>query len=308
MVERYRHYQPNRQRREVKQKPPRHRGRRILFVAIIAIGLYVGFMKLNDSRISSQQSEEAKKASSQPVVKQIDQTVWDHINQVVAISVADNPSLDISVSLVDVKTNTARDFGAQETFAGASTTKVLTAVAYLKQVEEGKKTLDQDISGSTATHHLQQMINQSNNESWSALNRTVGHTELEAYAHSIGMGSYQFSGNTLQTKDEALLLAKLTRGELITKEHRAILYSYMQNTNNEDMISAVIPENAVVHHKYGELEDRLHDAAIIDYKNRPLVLVIFTKGVPATGKNYVVHTKLIQSVAENVFNIFYQNL
>jgi beta-lactamase class A len=292
----------------VKQKPPRHRGRRILFVAIIAIGLYVGFMKLNDSRISSQQSEEAKKASSQPVVKQIDQTVWDHINQVVAISVADNPSLDISVSLVDVKTNTARDFGAQETFAGASTTKVLTAVAYLKQVEEGKKTLDQDISGSTATHHLQQMINQSNNESWSALNRTVGHTELEAYAHSIGMGSYQFSGNTLQTKDEALLLAKLTRGELITKEHRAILYSYMQNTNNEDMISAVIPENAVVHHKYGELEDRLHDAAIIDYKNRPLVLVIFTKGVPATGKNYVVHTKLIQSVAENVFNIFYQNL
>ena len=308
MVERYRHYQPNRQRREVKQKPPRHRGRRILFVAIIAIGLYVGFMKLNDSRISSQQSEEAKKASSQPVVKQIDQTVWDHINQVVAISVADNPSLDISVSLVDVKTNTARDFGAQETFAGASTTKVLTAVAYLKQVEEGKKTLDQDISGSTATHHLQQMINQSNNESWSALNRTVGHTELEAYAHSIGMRSYQFSGNTLQTKDEALLLAKLTRGELITKEHRAILYSYMQNTNNEDMISAVIPENAVVHHKYGELEDRLHDAAIIDYKNRPLVLVIFTKGVPATGKNYVVHTKLIQSVAENVFNIFYQNL
>jgi beta-lactamase class A len=308
MVERYRHYQPNRQRREVKQKPPRHRGRRILFVAVIAIGLYVGFMKLNDSRISSQQSEEAKKASSQPVVKQIDQTVWDHINQVVAISVADNPSLDISVSLVDVKTNTARDFGAQETFAGASTTKVLTAVAYLKQVEEGKKTLDQDISGSTATHHLQQMINQSNNESWSALNRTVGHTELEAYAHSIGMGSYQFSGNTLQTKDEALLLAKLTRGELITKEHRAILYSYMQNTNNEDMIPAVIPENAVVHHKYGELEDRLHDAAIIDYKNRPLVLVIFTKGVPATGKNYVVHTKLIQSVAENVFNIFYQNL
>ena len=292
----------------MKQKPPRHRGRRILFVAVIAIGLYVGFMKLNDSRISSQQSEEAKKASSQPVVKQIDQTVWDHINQVVAISVADNPSLDISVSLVDVKTNTARDFGAQETFAGASTTKVLTAVAYLKQVEEGKKTLDQDISGSTATHHLQQMINQSNNESWSALNRTVGHTELEAYAHSIGMGSYQFSGNTLQTKDEALLLAKLTRGELITKEHRAILYSYMQNTNNEDMISAVIPENAVVHHKYGELEDRLHDAAIIDYKNRPLVLVIFTKGVPATGKNYVVHTKLIQSVAENVFNIFYQNL
>lgn len=292
----------------MKQKPPRHRGRRILFVAIIAIGLYVGFMKLNDSRISSQQSEEAKKASSQPVVKQIDQTVWDHINQVVAISVADNPSLDISVSLVDVKTNTARDFGAQETFAGASTTKVLTAVAYLKQVEEGKKTLDQDISGSTATHHLQQMINQSNNESWSALNRTVGHTELEAYAHSIGMGSYQFSGNTLQTKDEALLLAKLTRGELITKEHRAILYSYMQNTNNEDMIPAVIPENAVVHHKYGELEDRLHDAAIIDYKNRPLVLVIFTKGVPATGKNYVVHTKLIQSVAENVFNIFYQNL
>lgn len=292
----------------MKQKPPRHRGRRILFVAVIAIGLYVGFMKLNDSRISSQQSEEAKKASSQPVVKQIDQTVWDHINQVVAISVADNPSLDISVSLVDVKTNTARDFGAQETFAGASTTKVLTAVAYLKQVEEGKKTLDQDISGSTATHHLQQMINQSNNESWSALNRTVGHTELEAYAHSIGMGSYQFSGNTLQTKDEALLLAKLTRGELITKEHRAILYSYMQNTNNEDMIPAVIPENAVVHHKYGELEDRLHDAAIIDYKNRPLVLVIFTKGVPATGKNYVVHTKLIQSVAENVFNIFYQNL
>ena len=308
MVERYRHYQPNRQSREVKRKKPKHYGRRLLLILIICVGLYIGVLKLRSTMPHVQDPKKSQGVTSQPVIKKVSQATWDHIDQVVGFEVAANPSLNIAVSLVDVKTNTAKDFGDQETFAGASTTKVLTAAAYMKQVEQGEKTLDQSINGISAQSHIQKMINQSNNESWAALNSAVGRAELETYAHSIGMQSYLVEDNTLKAKDEALLLNKLANGTLISKELQALLYSYMQNTNNEDMIPAVIPAGAIIHHKYGQLEDRLHDASVINYKNRPLVLVIFTKGVPSAGGGYATRTALIQSLAQNILNIYYQNL
>lgn len=307
-MERYRHYQPRRQSHEAKSKKPKSRGLRLFFVAIIAAGLYLGFMTLDSSQSNLEQPTENVVVEEQPTIQQIESGTWDHIKQVVDVEVAANPTLNIAVSLVDVQTNAARNFGDQIEFAGASTTKVLTAVAYFTQVEAGTKTLEQPINGFSAQHQLQQMINQSNNESWSALNLAVGHAELEAYAHSIGMASYQFSGNTLQAKDEALLLSKLARGELISEKNRALLYSYMQNTNNEDMIPVVVPEGATLYHKYGQLEDRLHDAAIVEYKDRPLVLVIYTKGVPSAGSAYTTRTAQIQSLAQNIMTIFYQNL
>lgn len=310
MVERYRHYQPNRQKQVVKKKPPRRKKGWVVILLSVAILSFFGFKQLQkgEQEPPTKKQEAVVQEKKKPELKQVSQASWDQIKHVVDIASDANPDLDISLSLVDVKTGVAKDFGVQTDFAAASTTKVLTAVAYLHNIELGEATLEESVGGLPAERQLKQMINQSNNESWSALNSAVGAAELEAYARSIGMESYVFAGNTLKTKDQTLLLAKLAKGELINSEHRKLLYSYMQDTNNEDMIPGAVPAGASLYHKYGQLDDRLHDCAIIDYKNRPLAITVFTKGTPASGRNYNVHTKLIESIAQNAIDIFYQDL
>lgn len=80
----------------------------------------------------------------------------------------------------------------------------------------------------------------------------------------------------------------------------------MQNTNNEDLIPRVKPSGATLYHKYGQLEGRLHDAAIIDYEGRPIVLVVYTKGDNTTDSAVLAsRTKLIQDLAQVVFKNIY---
>ncbi len=244
----------------------------------------------------------AKKVTAEPIASNI----WNDLNQQVTAIINENPKLDISVAITDVVTNTKANYGIQDNFAGASTTKVLTAVTFLHEAEQGRQSLTKQFGGMTAKQHIKLMINQSNNESWNILNTQVTYKKIEEYARSIGVSSYSAKGNVITASDEALVLQKLYNGDLLTDANKKLLLSYMQDTNNEAMIPKAIPEGATIYHKYGQLEDRLHDAAIVEYKERPVVLVIYTKGGAADGSNYSARTQLIQKISSTVFATIYQ--
>lgn len=239
----------------------------------------------------------------------ITDTTWNEMQTNVDALLAQHPDINIGVSVIDVQTGRKANYGFQEAYAGASTTKVLTAAAFLHDVEQGEYTLQTSLGGATAQEHLRRMLNRSNNESWAALNSAVGYSQLTQYAHDNGIASYQYVGNLMKPADQALLLEKVYKHELVNEDHTALMLSYMQDTNNEDMIPVVVPADATFWHKYGQLDDRLHDGAIVEYKNRPLVLVIYTKGGGNTyGAIYTARTQMIQQIAQSVFDTFYAKL
>ena len=121
------------------------------------------------------------------------------------------------------------------------------------------------------------MVQDSNNDSWSLLMDAVGLSRLSDYAASLGI-SYDAEVNTLTTADMAHLLAELSEGGLLNREHTQQLLSYMQDTNYEDLIPAAVPDSVTVFHKYGLLDDELHDAAILSSPDGTYVLVVYTKG------------------------------
>jgi beta-lactamase class A len=121
------------------------------------------------------------------------------------------------------------------------------------------------------------MVQDSDNDSWSLLMDAVGHSGLRAYAASIGV-TYDPDVNTLSTADMAHILAQLYAGKLLDQEDTAQLLSYMQHTNDEDLIPAAVPDGVTVFHKYGLLDDELHDAAILTGGAGSYVLVVYTKG------------------------------
>lgn len=93
----------------------------------------------------------------------------------------------------------------------------------------------------------------------------------------------------------ALLLSKLYEGKVLNDEHRALLYSWMQNTSEEDFIPPSVPKNTKLYHKAGYLADRIHDVAIVDNGTTPFVIVIYSKSYTA-NYDYSVGKKMFAQV------------
>lgn len=217
------------------------------------------------------------------------------INQVIAA----NTDVDISVTVLDLKTGSSTHYGVANdiTFEAASISKLITAVAYLHGVEQGSYTLDQDINGQSAQANLQTMIVDSDNDAWQALNNTITHDTLQSYATTtLGFSDYDPDANTLTPDDIAHLEQKLYQQKLLNKSHTQLLLGYMAQANRTDFIKAAIPSGVAFYHKAGWLEDRDHDAAIIDDGNHPYILVIFTNGHDNTHQND--RTTVIQQITK----------
>ncbi|MCU1516214.1 MAG: serine hydrolase [Pseudarthrobacter sp.] len=188
-----------------------------------------------------------------------------------------NSQYQVGVALMATDGGDLHQYGVAEPFEAASTAKILTAAAYYRLVEEGSASLEDPLGAYTSGFQIQAMVQDSNNDSWSLLMDAVGLSGLTDYAGSIDV-AYDPQANTLSTADMAHILAELSAGTLLDSEHTAQLLSYMQDTNYEDLIPAAVPAGITVFHKYGLLDDELHDAAILSTSAGSYVLVVYTKG------------------------------
>jgi len=158
---------------------------------------------------------------------------------------AANSQYQIGVALVGLSqgagTADVHEYGVREKFVAASTAKVLAAAAYYHLVETGAASLDDPLGSYTAGFQLREMIQQSDNDSWSLIMDAVGHEELTEYAASLGV-NYDPETNTLTPAEMATIVSRLYSGTLLNADHTAELLSYMQDTNYETLIPAAVPE------------------------------------------------------------------
>jgi beta-lactamase class A len=187
-----------------------------------------------------------------------------------------NSDLDISVAMIDLDTGKMYHAGSNNSFTAASTTKLLTAADYFHKVELGKASLSQYIEGDTAQDLLERMVRNSDNNAWVALNDYLTYQQMSSYAKSLGITSYDWENNTITATDEAKLLQQIYDGNVVSSANRSLLYSYMQNTSDDDLIPDGVPSSATVYHKYGDFNGNLHDAAIVNYDDHNFALVIYT--------------------------------
>lgn len=192
-------------------------------------------------------------------------------------AIANNSNLDMSVSLTDLATGKSYTYGDNAGFSAASITKLITAVTYLHQIEQGHASLYDDVGGSTAQAQLETMIVDSDNDAWANLEAAVTLQTQQAFAASLGLTSYNAHDNTITSGDTALLLTRLWQGKVLNTIHTQQLLDWMQLANYRDFIVAAVPSDVTVYHKVGILDDRLHEAAIIKRGNHVYVLVIFSK-------------------------------
>ncbi|WP_307857146.1 serine hydrolase [Pseudarthrobacter albicanus] len=189
-----------------------------------------------------------------------------------------NGGYQLGVALIDITDGAVHGYGVQDKFVAASTAKILAAAAYYNLTERGLASLEDPLGDSTAAEQIQQMVQQSDNESWALILDAVGQQGLTDYAASIGI-DYDRTVNILTPAEMARTLALLYTGQLLNAENTAQLLSYMQNTNFETLIPAAVPPGISVFHKYGLLFGNLHDASILAQGDRAYVFVVYTLGL-----------------------------
>ncbi len=260
--------------------PKKHRRRRLLWPLIILF-LVIGGLHLYNP---FEPHGDADKKASAVVLPVLPPTLVSQMSSQINSAISNYPNMQVGVAIEDLNNGARYHFGLSEPFVAASVSKVLTATMYLKQVENGKYTLTQSLGGYPAQYEIQQMIEQSDNTAWNNLNTLLTHAGLESYAQSIGLTNYDPDQNTLTVDDISLLLSKIYSEKLLNHADTQLLLSYMHDADYADYIPASIPAGVTVYHKAGWLDDRVHDAAIIDNGKHPYVLVIFTK--TADGSEY----------------------
>jgi beta-lactamase class A len=279
---RVQYYSPNPQRRS-RRPVGTVRGRNyfpikaiagaVLLITVVAFGLH------HAGASSSPDDTEKVAAQAAPPPEPVKPTISqqemaDKINQVMAA----NPDLDISVSIGDPKDDTVTHYGVDAIYEAASVAKVLTGVFYLHNVEKGRLSLNKTIGTSDARQYIKIMIEQSDNTAWKTLNDTVNRDRMKTYAKSIGFQHYDYTDNTFTSDDIARLLLQLQQGKLLNYEHTQIILGHMKNASRTEYLAPALPNGVSLYHKAGWLEDRVHDAAVIDDGHRPYILVIFTNG------------------------------
>lgn len=217
--------------------------------------------------------------------------------------IASQTSLNASATLIDLQSGAEYDAGAyQNRFEAASTSKLVAVFDYLHQVELGKATLTQNISGDNAQDIIMRMIVYSDNNAWARLNSYLSLRQEQAYLNDIGVSAIIQPGNLqFSTPNMAKLLQLLYQGKLMNDTHRQLVYGYMSRTTVTNLIQAVLPPDVTVYHKYGQVDGVLHDASIIQYQGHAYVLVIYTNNPDGTTHQSAGQVNLIHAVTTAAF-------
>lgn len=233
------------------------------FLIVISLVILVGLSALFQQTLSIENTRFKLKASKLPNVavelpKLIPkQGVW-------------------SIFILDLDTGEEQGYNQDQVMEGASTLKLLTALAVRDAVLTKQIDLDSVVSGATIDEHLTVMINRSDNNSWEILNNTVTFERLTQVTSRLDLKKTNVFENTTTARDVGKLLSEIyqTREQ---DETSAIIYKSMKNTETEGRIPEGLAE-LEVYHKSGTFDAHIHDAAIV-LDDKPFILVIFSQGL-----------------------------
>lgn len=194
-------------------------------------------------------------------------------NQILATTQA-----EFGITFLDLKTGEKLFINGEKTFHAASTSKAIVGAYALKQVDEQKLSLDENISGLTLSERIRLMINISDNDSWEALLNYFGISTIQNFSRGLDLSATNHFDNTSTADDLAKFLEKIYKNEVLSQKNKNYLLAFMQNTEKEDRITAGIPSKNLVFHKGGTYNGEIHDIGIIAHPKNPFVLAILSDG------------------------------
>jgi len=189
------------------------------------------------------------------------------------------------------------EINQNQVFTAASLMKILVASYTWQKIDIHEITLEQSIQDISLKEHLRRIVNQSNNESWYALNDFFSYNNLQSFSQELGLTMTNVYKNTTAAGDMDKLLKSVYYSKKISREGTDAILTLMQKTETEDRITPALPKNYGLWHKTGTWEGAIHDAAIIKTpQGNYYTLVILSQDSPAPRE---VIRKIVNEVFTN---------
>jgi beta-lactamase class A len=204
----------------------------------------------------------------------------------------------------DLNTGAGIGVNEQEGFLPASLLKLPIMIAILKKVEEGELTLDRKViltpedidlrSGSlgqkgagyeiTIKEMLIYLIKESDNTAATTLLRFITAQECARVIITVGLSPKLYHGDevTVSPKQYSNMLKSLYYSEYLNRIFSELCLSIMSETDYNKLLSAGIPSNIKISHKYGvyHLSGKQHgynDCGIVHYPGKPYLICIMSR-------------------------------
>jgi len=218
------------------------------------------------------------------------------LEQQLSYLVAGN-SADVGIAALDLTTGETVSIKGNTPFPMASTVKVAVAALYLSQVDHGRRSLDDTISGQPARSLMARMLIHSDNRATDMLMRDLGGpTALHSWLQQNGVTGLRVDRNIAQLladkrdlwdhRDSSTptamvdLLKRIYRAELIKPQSRNYLLDLMaQCQTGKNRMKALLPDGTPVEHKTGTLTGLTDDIGFITMPDgHRIAVAIFARG------------------------------
>jgi beta-lactamase class A len=199
-----------------------------------------------------------------------------------------------------VRLNDGINYGvsSDSQFQGASLLKLPLITLMYKMSEEGSLDLDTKYTlretdkvrgsgvlftqsaGTTYTYRklAEYMGKNSDRTAYKVMKDVIGADKLKNYLNEIGMNSTNIETGMTTPNDFGLLFTKLWNGKLVGQTNRDEILGFLQNTIYENWITAGVPKNTKVAHKFGQDTKVIADGGIV-LADKPYVLIIMSQGI-----------------------------
>jgi beta-lactamase class A len=234
--------------------------------------------------------------SAQPALAAASSSDLSAVEQQLSALVA-SKSADVGIAALDLNTGESVSIKGDVPFPMASTVKVAIAALYLSQVDHGRKTLDDTISGQPVRKLMARMLIHSDNRAADILFKDVGGPHaVHQWLVANGIRGVRVDRTIAQllsdkrdlwdNRDSSTpkamvhLLQGIYKAELIKPASRNYLLDLMaQCATGRNRMKALLPSGTPVEHKTGTLNGLSDDVGFITMPDgHRIVVAVFARG------------------------------
>lgn len=244
----------------------------------------------------------------------------------------DDKKIKYAISIKNLKTGESYNYNENIVISSASTIKLLIMAEVMNQVKKGQHCLEERVlinpedvvpysiiklldanNSYTLKDLVTLMIIQSDNTATNILINIAGIDNINTYIRRIGLQNtvlqrkmmdfearVEGRDNFTTSSDMAKFLELLYKGEIVSKEASGIMLEIMKMQLDKSMVYLEIPDDVVVAHKTGGLENINHEVGIFYTQKSDYIFSMLTW----EAENDNLARKIIGKVAKIVYDKF----
>ncbi len=206
-----------------------------------------------------------------------------------------------SVYIYDLKTNQSFGINENTIYTAASINKIPILASLYFLAAKNEVDLDQQVTLQAAdiqdygtgsirydppgtTYSVKTlarlMMEKSDNTAAYILGRgVINFDKIQELVNSWGLTQTDMAGNKTSLVDMTKLLIKMYHGEITSPALNSEMLGFMDDSDFEDRIPALLPKDTKIYHKTGDGEGEIHDVGIIELPGHPFALGIFSTDI-----------------------------